>query len=766
MFDLTNYKDRLAERTQAVINLAIDDSKKRQQFYVGVEHLFLAFITLEKEFYNDLTNALGIERRLIEDLLKEHLNNSKYFVTRGVKFLPDTNTIIQIALENIRREGKQVIMPVDLLVAMFEEGHCYPVQLLRGFGYDPRTVIIEIERLVRKREEKEKELKKKYELPPYLKQFGTNLNKLARLDKLPPLIGREKELDQIMEILSHRERSNSVMLVGEAGVGKTAIVEGLARLIELEPDRIPHRLEDKQIVNLQMNTIVAGTMFRGMFEDRIERIIKELKERQNIILFVDEAHSLVGAGSAMGVPSDAANIFKSSLARGEVQIIGATTYTEYKEFIAEDEALARRFRLVHVKEPSFGEAKTILEGVIPRLEKLYSVTIPQEAVDVAVEMSQRYNKSVRLPDKVIGWLDTSSVKTEIKNEEVVTVETVKEVVAQESQIPLDMVSRDVAQRFLHIEEILSRRVRGQPEAIKTVTDYIRLNKGPLKENYNRPDAVLLFLGPTGVGKTELAKALAEFFYEDERKIVRIDMSEYSDSSIAIDKLIGMPRGIVGSERGGILTNMVRDNPSSVVLLDEIEKANGFIHNLLLQVFDEGWLTDGRGKKIYFSDTIIVMTSNLGADQFKKFMQPLGFLKDSREGLGPMRKSVIAEAERIFSPEFLNRIDEVIVFNPLEYETVKDIARRYIGQIMKQMERQDRYLSVTEEAIDYIVANGYSQKYGARLLKRTIDQLVKIPLTANWDSAKKFDLYINNGAIDVKISAEDVVSDATLASVVT
>ncbi|MCL4558829.1 MAG: ATP-dependent Clp protease ATP-binding subunit [Deltaproteobacteria bacterium] len=766
MFDLTNYKDRLAERTQAVINLAIDDSKKRQQFYVGVEHLFIAFITIEKEFYNDLTNALGIERKLIEDLLKEHLNNSKYFVTRGVKFLPDANTVMQIALENIRREGKQVIMPVDLLVAMFEEGHCYPVQLLRGFGYDPRTVIVEIERLVRKRDEKEKELKKKYELPPYLKQFGTNLNKLARLDKLPPLIGREKELGQIMEILSHRERSNSVMLVGEAGVGKTAIVEGLARMIELEPDRVPHRLEDKQIVNLQMNTIVAGTMFRGMFEDRIERIIKELKERQNIILFVDEAHSLVGAGSAMGVPSDAANIFKSSLARGEVQIIGATTYTEYKEFIAEDEALARRFRLVHVKEPSFAEAKTILEGVIPRLEKLYSVTIPQEAVDVAVEMSQRYNKSVRLPDKVIGWLDTSSVKTEIKNEEVVTVDTVKEVVAQESQIPLDMVSRDTVQRFLHIEDILSRRVMGQHEAIKSVTDYIRLNKGPLKENYNRPDAVLLFLGPTGVGKTELAKALAEFFYEDEHKIVRIDMSEYSDSSIAVDKLIGMPRGIVGSERGGILTNMVKDNPSSVVLLDEIEKANSFIHNLLLQVFDEGWLTDGRGKKIYFSDTIIIMTSNLGADQFKKFMQPLGFLKDSREGLGPLRKSVMAEAERIFSPEFLNRIDEVIVFNPLEYETVKDIARKYIDQIMKQTERQDRYLTVTEDALDYIVANGYSQKYGARLLKRTIDQLIKIPLTSNWDRAKKFDIYMNNGALDVKVGFEDVSPDATLASVVT
>ncbi|MEK7842271.1 MAG: ATP-dependent Clp protease ATP-binding subunit, partial [Deltaproteobacteria bacterium] len=390
------------------------------------------------------------------------------------------------------------------------------------------------------------------------------------------------------------------------GVGKTAVVEGLARKIELEPHKVPKRLRDKQIINLQMNSVVAGTIFRGMFEDRIEKIIKELKDKKNIILFIDEAHTLIGAGSAMGVPSDAANIFKSTLARGEIQIIGATTLAEYKEFIAEDEALARRFRIVNVEEPSIDDTKKILYGIRQRLQKNYSVAITDDAIETAMDMSERYMRGLRLPDKAIGWLDTACVKVEINRpQEAVSSSDVIDVISQETKIPRDMIFRDTTARFQDMEGAMSGRVIGQREAIEALAKRLRLNKGPLKENYSRPDGVLLFLGPTGVGKTEVARALAEFLFGNEKKMIRLDMSEYKDSSIAVDKLIGMPRGIVGSERGGILTNQVRENPYSVVLLDEVEKANPYVLNLFLQVFDEGWLTDGRGKRVYFSDTVII-----------------------------------------------------------------------------------------------------------------------------------------------------------------
>jgi ATP-dependent Clp protease ATP-binding subunit ClpA len=748
MIDLSNYKDYLSDKAHRVLASAIEESQKRQHHYLGVEHIFWAIMEVESSLFSDIADKLNVSPRKVINSLQEYLNTSKQPLAGGMKVPPSTKTIFKLAWDSAINSGRKVIETTDFLKAIFQEGHNIPVRILRGMGVEPTAVtrIISVQDKVL--EEKNEEFKKRYDLPPYLNNFGVNLNKLARLGKLPPIIGREGEIQQIMEILCHRDRPNSVMILGEPGVGKTAVAEGLASKLEKEPESVPKRLRNFQIVNLQMNTLVAGTMFRGMFEDRIENVIKEVKRRQNLILFVDEAHTLIGAGTALGVPTDAATIFKSTLARGEVQMIGATTASEYKIHIAEDEALARRFRVVTIQEPTSNEAREILRGIRPRLEKNYSVRISDEAIEVALSMAPRYQHNLRLPDKVINWLDTASVKVEIENSSrPVFGNDVIQVISQETRIPREMVFRDTTDQFRDMEETLAIRVVGQKEAISALARNLRLNKGPLKENFERSDGVLLFLGPTGVGKTELAKTLAEFLFGDEKKMVRLDMSEYRDGTISVDKLIGMPRGIVGSERGGILTNQVRDNPYTVVLLDEVEKAHPHVLNLFLQVFDEGFLTDGRGRRVYFSDTVIIMTSNLGSDEFKRFLKPLGFLVDTQH-LTEVKKAILKEVENYFSPEFLNRIDDIIVFSPLTREEVREITQRYLGRIRQSLASQGKSFVFTEAALESLVEIGFSLKYGARFLKRRIDERVKIPITLHWKEGSAFFVDAPNGQVTV------------------
>ncbi len=751
MIELNDIKEKLTPGARKVLEAAVEESKARQHYYLGVEHLFLAFAKVEENFFREVMEDLNLDVYHVINFLNEHLNISRQYIGIGLKIPPATRNVFRLAREEAQRWGREELDSTDLFIAIFQENHSLPAKVFRSFGLDPDYVMRRITLKVRSKEEMEEELKKKYELPPNLKHFAVNLNKLARFDKLPVVIGRDAEIEQVMEILCHVDRSNSVMIIGEPGVGKTAVVEGLARRIALEPKRVPKRLRDKQIVNLQMNSIVAGTIFRGMFEDRIEKIIKEIKEKKNIIFFIDEAHTLIGAGSAMGVPSDAANIFKSTLSRGEVQIIGATTLSEYKEFIAEDEALARRFRLVTIQEPTVEETRKILYGIRPRLEKNYSVQVTDEAIDTALDMSQRYMRSLKMPDKVIGWLDTSCVKVEINRpNEPVKPDDVIEVISQDTKIPRDMIFRDTNVRFKDMEKVLARRVIGQKEAITALSKRLRLNKGPLKENFSRPDGVLLFLGPTGVGKTELAKALAEFLFGDDKKMIRVDMSEYKDSAIAVDKLIGMPRGIVGSERGGLLTNPVRENPYSVVLLDEMEKAHPYVLNLFLQVFDEGWLTDGRGKRVYFSDTVIIMTSNLGSDIFKKYIKPVGFLPEG-QSTDSLKKDIIRDVENTFSPEFINRIDDIIVFSPLTREEVKALTNMYLDRIKEHMAEYGKHMAITEQAIEALVEKGYSEKYGARFLKRHVDEKVKVPITLKWKEGDFFKIDRDNGEVVVESS---------------
>lgn len=725
---------RFTERASGAIAAARDAAASLGHSYIGTEHLLLGIAAETEGLGARLLSGQGLDMASLTRLVAAEMGS-------GAPGAPEQGltsnaaAAIERAAEEARRHGQGYVGTEHLLLGVLRLPDCAAVRLLNTSGRAPDTIYTEILDLFGSPESRpgrqESGRSQAPFRPPYrraetrvLDQYSRDLTLIAGGGGADPVVGREREISRVIQILSRRTKNNPV-LVGEPGVGKTAVAEGLARRVAR--GEVPDTLKNRRIVMLDLASMLAGTKYRGDFEDRVKCIIKEVQRAGDVIVFIDELHTIVGAGSAEGA-IDAANILKPALGRGEIQVIGATTPEEYRKHIEKDAALERRFQPVDVPEPDEACCVRMLRALRGSLETHHGLQITDEAISAAVRLSVRYICDRFLPDKAIDLLDeaASHVRLESGPQARQTVEAsdVADVVSAWTGVPASAISEPESERLLRLEEALHRRVIGQDEAVSAVARAIRRGRVGLSDP-RRPMGSFIFLGPTGVGKTELCRALAEAVYGDRDALIRLDMSEYMEKH-AVSKLIGSPPGYVGYGEGGQLTERVRRRPWSVVLFDEIEKAHEDVYNLLLQIMEDGRLTDSAGRRADFRSTIVVMTSNIGAKAITEDRPALGFSGAPRDGDGAVKEAVMAELRRTFRPEFLNRVDDTIVFRRLSREDVRQIARGMTEAVCGRMRELGVELRVTDEALDLLAERGFDPAYGARPLRRQISALLEDP----------------------------------------
>ena len=772
---------RFTESAQKVMLLAQQEAQKLRHNYVGTEHLLLGLLEEDEGIAAQSLKNAGLNVDILREQIIKAVGYGSY-ETDILGFTPRTKRVFELGFLEARNLGNNYIGTEHILLGLLEEGEGVAVVVLRSLGVDVEKLREDvIEMLTENNMKASQGDGRSRSSTPNLDKYSSDLNKLAKDGKIDPVIGRTKEIERVIQVLSRRTKNNPC-LIGEPGVGKTAIAEGLAqKIIE---GKVPDMIKDKRVVSLDLASMIAGAKYRGEFEERFKAVMKELKESKDVILFIDELHTIVGAGAAEGA-IDASNILKPVLARGELQIIGATTTDEYRKHIEKDSALERRFQPIMVEEPTIEDTIKILEGLRDRYEAYHRVKITDQGIKAAVELSARYITDRFLPDKAIDLMDEAASMVRLKSittpnglksledkleelsqekEEAINnqnyekaakvrdmerkikaemefkksqwdkekkdsnievgYDEIAAVVSNWTGIPVNKMTMEESQRLLNLEKVLHEKVVGQDKAVEAVSRAVRRARVGLKDP-KKPIGTFIFVGPTGVGKTYLAKALAEALFGDEDAMIRVDMSEYMEK-YSVSKLIGSPPGYVGYDEGGQLTEMVRRRPYSVILFDEIEKAHPDVFNVLLQILDDGRLTDSKGRTVDFKNTVIIMTSNVGATLLKK-QNVLGFTRQSsekKEEYEKMKETIQAELRRTFRPEFLNRIDDIIIFHSLNETQVKEIVDIMIKNLQKRLKKMDINVKISDETRSFISKKGFDPEFGARPLERVIRSMIE------------------------------------------